>query len=221
MPQTGVAQLDGFAESLRLLLVEEQYTMHDISLMFGVTGERIRQLANQHGLQERPKHGGLNCVRVWHDGERRFRPVHKRILRQLETRNRVAQRRQKRDAKYEARWQHAIAKLRDLARILGRTPTVLELARSLGLGPNPGLIVSYLLQSSHRRTGSSLAPLWRAAGLSPNPVGSPGHTRGGHRTYHRTTHCRRGHERTPENTYTYLRDGRERQRCRMCKRQGA
>jgi hypothetical protein len=32
------------------------------------------------------------------------------------------------------------------------------------------------------------------------------------------THCQRGHEFTPENTYTYMRDGKERRQCRACAR---
>lgn len=77
-----LADLPGFAESLRLLVERERYSLTDISLMFGVSRERIRQLAALAGLDTRmvayPK--GMFAVRVWNDTAHQFEPVSKALL---------------------------------------------------------------------------------------------------------------------------------------------
>jgi hypothetical protein len=66
-----VADIPGFTESLRILLVEERYTLTDVAYMFGVSRERVRQWAKRLGLA----HGHHARRRVWVEAEQRFRPV--------------------------------------------------------------------------------------------------------------------------------------------------
>lgn len=77
-PLGGIASLPGFVESLRLLVVREQYTDSDIGLMFGVTRERIRQLVSEHQIAADPSRSQTRThkrVRVWDDDANCFRPV--------------------------------------------------------------------------------------------------------------------------------------------------
>lgn len=210
----GIASLPGFAESLRLLLVEEEYTLEDVSLMFGVSRERIRQLAEKLGLTERPQRGGLWCVRVWQDDEHRFRPVRKRILKQVATYTRRSARQQAIKARYTAHWAEAVAELKDLARQLERTPTRAELSRRLGLRRNPGYLTAYLFPSRQKGYQTSLASLYADAGLTVRGRGSAGHLP---HLFH-TTHCRRGHPRTPENVAIYQTKGHEVWQCIPCRK---
>ena len=75
---SGIAGLEGFADSLRLLIEREKYTISDIALMFCASRERIRQLAVHFGLSTgQGKGGGLFATRVWDDADHRFYPVSK------------------------------------------------------------------------------------------------------------------------------------------------
>ncbi len=164
MPCTGVAQLPGFVESLRLLLREERYSLSDIALMFGVSRERMRQIADREGM---PVNGcrsvGLHCVRVWDDTAHRFRPVSRGLLRQQRQKDRIAENRAKRDSQYAERRAMAVATIRRLADALGRTPAHAEVCRALGISDAAGFLPGWL-----RLYGDySLAPLYREAGVEP------------------------------------------------------
>ena len=208
----GIAGLPGFAESLRLLLIEEEYALEDVGQMFGVSRERIRQLADHLGYVRQGAKRGVRAVRIWQDDEHRFRPVHKGILTQVAQYNRTTERQQRITAKYAERWAEAVAELRDLARQLERTPTIRELARRLGQGRNTGELVSYLFGRSRKGTPKSLAPIYADAGLPAPKRGGQAHVSGPCRPGHHQTECRRGHAMTPENT---LRSA-NRRACRAC-----
>lgn len=198
----GIASLPGFAESLRLLLVEEEYTLEDVGQMFGVTRERIRQIANKLGITTRAMNGGLKSVRLWQDNEHRFRPVHKSVIKRVATYDRVTKRHKTVTDKHAERWAKAVATLRDLARITERTPTLRDLSRALGLSRNVGTLNAHLLGYTRKGTVRTLAPLYADAGLTIRE-------RGKGRTRHRppSDTCRRGHPRTPGT-----------QRCVVCQR---
>lgn len=72
----GVADLPGFADSLRLLIQRERYTLSDIALMFGVSTERIRQLAQRFGITRDKAGPSGGITRVWDDTAHCFYPVH-------------------------------------------------------------------------------------------------------------------------------------------------
>jgi hypothetical protein len=131
MPESngGIAHLPGFAESLRLLIEREQYSMHDIAMMFGVSRERIRQIANLMAVPHPgPGKVGLMALRVWDDDAHCFRPILRGELRRQRRRERVARRRQEHLARVNARRRALIATVQDLRRVLGRDPTYSEIA---------------------------------------------------------------------------------------------
>ncbi|MDB5266670.1 MAG: hypothetical protein JWN89_485 [Parcubacteria group bacterium] len=64
-----------FVPSLRLLIEEEQYSLHDIGLIFDRTREWARQQCNKHGINPHDRLRGLRAVRVWDDANNRFRPM--------------------------------------------------------------------------------------------------------------------------------------------------
>ena len=75
----GIAQMEGFVESLRLLVQFEEYSLTDIGMMFGVSRERIRQLCIRYDI-EVPHHGVVSgptaqVQREWDDDQNRFVPV--------------------------------------------------------------------------------------------------------------------------------------------------
>lgn len=82
-PSTGVADLPGFTESLDLLLHREQYTYTDIAMMFGVSRQRIEQLAERMFPNRSRREGwlGMRSLRVWDDNQHRFIPIPKGVLR--------------------------------------------------------------------------------------------------------------------------------------------
>lgn len=84
VPETGIAALPGFTESLRLLVNFEQYSLTDIGMMFGVSRERVRQLCARFRIPVPPrvpvsgKTAGVR--RVWDDEAHRFLPVRSTAL---------------------------------------------------------------------------------------------------------------------------------------------
>jgi hypothetical protein len=209
--KVGIASLPGFAESLRLLLVEEEYTLEDVGQMFGVSRERIRQIANREGFHA--KYGGMTCVRIWQDDEHRFRPVHKGVIKRVAQYECTTKRKQGIAEKYQARWAEAVAELKDLARQLERTPTLHELARRLGLGRNTGLLTAHLWTTPRKGASRSLAFLYENAGLTIRGKGGTGHRF----KKQRQSHCRKGHEMTPENTKIYRWKDKEIHVCAICR----
>ena len=82
----GIAQLPGFAASLRILLDDEQYAMTDVALMFGVSRERLRQLVARYGMAVPLTGRGLKSVRIWDDSAHRFQPVARGVLKRQRAR---------------------------------------------------------------------------------------------------------------------------------------
>lgn len=106
VPVPGIAALPGFAESLRLLIEREEYTLEDIGMMFNVSRERIRQLADKHGISARAYGPGGHRVagpkagfqREWDDANHCFRTVPQaRVL------NRLFEKELRRDIREEVR----------------------------------------------------------------------------------------------------------------------
>ncbi len=82
-----------FVLSLRMLVVREQYAFADIGLMFGVTGERVRQWCNRFQIRPADEaHRGMHAVRVWDDETHRFRPIGRGAFREAERAARRAER---------------------------------------------------------------------------------------------------------------------------------
>lgn len=84
---TGLCALPGFKESLDLLLNTERYALDDVGQMFGVTRERIRQIAVREGVARKligdsgkRESAGMMDLRMWDDTLNRFVPVRRKAL---------------------------------------------------------------------------------------------------------------------------------------------
>lgn len=124
----GIAQLPGFAESLRLLIEREQYSLTDIALMFGVSRERMRQLVERAGLSASTKAYplGLNAIRAWDDATHRFYPCARGQQRKRADALRKAQRAANRARDLAARRAHVGRMYHQLHATLGMAPTVAQ-----------------------------------------------------------------------------------------------
>lgn len=122
---TGVRRLAGFDESLRLLLVDEQYSVTDIAMMFDISRERVRQLRDQIGIPfvKHRKSVGLHCTRLWDDTLHRFRPVSNRDLRTADAHLRE----RKVFTTVTDRHAERVQRIRDLRVSLGRDPSWREM----------------------------------------------------------------------------------------------
>lgn len=126
---TGVAALPGFAESIALLLERECYSYRDVGMMFGVCGERIRQLAAKLDI-EPPGVGapcGLKVERVWNDEIGRFVPQLKSVRREAKLQAARVARATMRTTIRDRRRAIILQRLSELRASLGREPTSSEL----------------------------------------------------------------------------------------------
>lgn len=161
----GIAHLDGFCESLRLLVEVERYSLRDIAAMFDVSGERIRQIAARVGIDTR-EHRGLCDYRVWDDSASRFIPIRRGELRRRKEKARVRKNRAAYIAKWTEREARAVATLRTLGETLGRAPTIRELGNAMGIpSTNVGTVAAYVERYKDVRN------LWKRAGLELLAVG--------------------------------------------------
>lgn len=176
---TGVAGLDGFVPSLRLLVESEKYSLHDVALMFDVSRERIRQLCIRYGVAGggRAYKTGLNAVRVWDDTQNRFAPIARGDI----SRAKKAERRAKfLSARLQRRQEHRaeiVATIQELAASSGRTPTLGEVCVRI-LGPGKSGFIAALAQRWGRENKTYAAAtreMYEAAGFAPRRSGPRGH----------------------------------------------
>jgi hypothetical protein len=176
---SGIAKLPGFAQSLRLLVERERYSLHDIGLMFGVSHQRIDQLCDRFGIRhpDRSDERGRYAMRIWDDREHRFRPVVKRVLNESRRQRERAAKRAARNQFWRERRQRIVVATDELRARLGRAPTWQELASSLGLPVNRNSVVylAHQWDSGHRASMKArLASMCRALNV---PHLKPGHRR--------------------------------------------
>lgn len=192
------------------------YTLDDLGAHFGVSGERVRQIAERFGITYR-SHGRTDADPVAIMEAVRNpamttlddlavacgTPKEKLVpcLRALGIRAAVSRLlRWRRTQPTRVRLATAI---QILAARLGRTPTLFEIADQLGIqrtAAGPSLVHAF----------GSIRQAMRYAGVVPRKAGDCGQInprKGRHQT-----HCRRGHEMTPENTYV----SRNTRSCRTC-----
>jgi hypothetical protein len=128
----GVRLLDGFEESLRILVEEERYSTTDIGAMFGVSRERIRQLCVRFGIKpvSTTHELGMFAVRLWSDTENRFAPAKRSQFTQAQDEVRSRERTKKRA---DDRAQHRAEVLAAAEALLaeGGEVTMLAVARRL------------------------------------------------------------------------------------------
>lgn len=156
------------------LLEEHGYTMTDVSVMLGLTRERVRQFVARWGLVVGSKY--TTAYRVWDDEANRFRPVavaeYQRVERQKRTQARARWRRDRQRAMADRLWA--------LAGELGYTPTVGEFATAWFGREMPSNFIGPSVHEAwdtQRRTtaAASTKALYEAAGLTVRASGSPGH----------------------------------------------
>lgn len=107
--QTGrhsVSDIPGFRSSL-VSLLEQGYCCTEMSIMFGVTRERMRQWQKRLGIRELQVSKRGPTRRVWDDATGRFRPIsigdYQRLARQ---RTEIARRKHIRERRSEVRRTH-------------------------------------------------------------------------------------------------------------------
>lgn len=113
--------IPGFRESLQSLL-DQGYTVTDVGVFLGLTGERVRQYAREYGLDRVAV--GSTMRRVWDDRLMRFRPVTHDEYRAIVT----AARRARRARELAGRREAVRQAIRDFATEHGRPPIMQELA---------------------------------------------------------------------------------------------
>jgi hypothetical protein len=98
----------------------------------------------------------------------------------------------------------------------GKSATAHRAAYEMFVGPvPPGLVLDHLCRNPRCVNPDHLEPVTHAENMRRGVRWSPEKRAAAHRT-----HCRRGHELTPENTYVWHGpDGYTRRQCRTCLRE--
>lgn len=163
MPNLHMTRHPDYPESLRLLVQREQYTYREISFMFGLSLERIRQHCAMFGIQKIRKRGGI--TRVWDDERLCFYPMHSKDARIHRAAYRKRMRRSDLDAVRGQRIQEIRVVLKDLRAALGREPLWIELSRAVLRRPElEQNEIAYLIHYAKMR---SLRALRHEIGLQP------------------------------------------------------
>ncbi len=167
-----------------LALLDQGYGYTDIGIMFGLSRERIRQLAARNG-STKPWRGSL--PRCWDPLLSRFRAVSREEWR-LGARLRARlQNKKKRLAAMEFRHsemrERHVQILCELSMSLGRAPVSRELEVACGIGL-PSILMAWGYNNpATRRDGSAsraMTALYNAAGLTKPRIGGGGHVSGQH-----------------------------------------
>lgn len=119
--------IPGFRESLQSLL-DQGYTIADIGVFVGISGERARQYVESYGLDRIAVSATMR--RVWDDELMRFRPVTKEEHLAAEARRR-RERQERREWERKRRCHCVREAIRDFATEHGRPPCIGELAARL------------------------------------------------------------------------------------------
>ena len=182
-----VFNVPGFRSSLNSL-IQQGYGQDDISLMFGVSRERVRQYLKMIGVRSI---AGQNGGRRWNDRLRRFDPIPWSVHPEstsMRARTQRLERRKAKESRRHERRQTLIKELTALGIHLGRDPRLKEVASSFGK-------VWQSLVSPFRDRGmtqsAALHRWFRLAGLTVSEVGGQGHL------CHDPNLCRKGHVSTP------------------------
>lgn len=200
MVHQGLAADPAFVPSLRLLVERERYSLEDISMMFGVSRERIRQLCKQHQVvhPDSARRRGLTMVRVWVDALNRFMPMPKESVVRAQRQRASLVRLSAHTKAVADRRAHIVEQVRSLAAELGRDPTVGEIATKLSGRPMAGGRAPMYIIAKWGAPGSTtkeryrrvMAELREAAGIQARPRGFHGAV---NRPQRSQTHCKRGH----------------------------
>lgn len=153
------------------LLLLQGYGLTDIGVMFGVSRERVRQIANKLDIPR--THGTKH--RVWDESLGRFRAYERREWAEYQRLQKKAKRRRLyRDRRERERGKQVDA-VRALHKGLGRTPTVGEVARRCGT-QTMRLYVAWGYNARRPSVTPKVASraLYAAAGLKPRPPGTGG-----------------------------------------------
>ena len=158
-----ISRIPGMLDSLNALL-ELGYSFTDVGVMFGVSRQRVAQWRDKYHL------GGTDGrgpgYRTWDDARNRFVAISRReVLAQARTLLESRREREARERRETERGRHVEA-LRRLARTLGRSPTLSEVADDLGYAGIAQGAARYWRGVNGARTHAEMtAEMYRAAGL--------------------------------------------------------
>jgi hypothetical protein len=178
----GVASMPGFAESLRLLVESERYSLTDIGMMFGVSRERMRQLCEKLNVSRTSGSAvGLMQYREWNDSLHRFIPRSRGAFKADRRRRGVVARRAERRLRLEAFRQSVVEAVTRLRGELGRDPGWRDILDAIDpahrynrSAPMP-IIISLWQPNSNRNSREVAQEIRDATGLGRLPRGARSH----------------------------------------------
>lgn len=196
------------------------HTLDEIGAAHGITRERARQILERNGVTSKKERRStsLDPIAVLRFARSREADSIRSVARRFRTNAEIVSKlldalgvREAVKRLYRMRSPSgrdvSLARLRAFIGREGRLPYARELGTVTGTPRRPDLPSA----PSIIQQFGSLPAAWAALGYESRAKGSPGH-----RTPRQiATHCRRGHEFTPENTYTYKPGIRF---CRACKK---
>lgn len=156
------------------LIRNHEYGCTDIALMYGLSCQRIQQIAARNGLNTR---GSL--PRLWDPTLSRFRAMTREEWRSRIRLQHKAQTKQRLFRRQESERQRHVHAAKQLARDLDRVPALGEIATAIGKSvPNMIQYWGFLSAKTGQQTGRrATEALYRAAGLQKRAVGNRGHIR--------------------------------------------
>lgn len=165
--------IEAMREPLSLLL-DQGYTMTDISVMLGISRERVRQFVARWNLSVFSKH--ITARRIWDDETNRFHPVSEAKYQELHKQ----QHRKRLTTWRHNRQKRMVNRLKKLAAGLDRTPTLGEFAvawfgRKLTDNALSPMICGAWSRSGGESAATITKTLYSKAGLTVRSTGSPGH----------------------------------------------
>lgn len=196
------------------------HTLEEIGAAHGITRERARQICERNGVSVKGvrRSTNLDPIAILRFARSKDAVSFRHVARQFGTNvGEVVELLAALDVRdalkrlYRMRSRSGgsmqLARVRAFVEREGRLPYGRELGTQARVPKHPDLPAAMVLIHHF----GSLPNVWALLGYESRAKGSPGHR--GPRTV--ATHCRRGHEFTPENTYTYKPGIRF---CRACKK---
>lgn len=155
-------------ESLRMLIVEQRYSITDVGYMYGVSRERVRQWCVRLGIAA----PHTNRLRVWNDVTNEFEPHKRSDFACAKARVRAIHKAKLRGEKFAQREAYVTTIVRELAIKHKRVPTSTDIVWAMFGDDNSGHLSGYLGTRNKTRHDTFVAVMSRiyvAAGIHNHP----------------------------------------------------